>query len=209
MKNYLCWIMLRCLFGLSPLAAQIPADCATAFPLGDKSFLHFNVHEGIGKVKDALHVPCFMNGENFGQAETNSTWIYFKIKEAGELTFIISPDYPGDDIDFVLYQLPESGDCDHKKIVRCMAAGDSENAINSPCMGQTGLKNKEKDTSEDAGCSDSGDNNWLKPLDAGAGESYVLLVSNLTAPGGFVIYFRGSALLEPNQPPSAPEAGKE
>ncbi len=177
--------------------AQEYADCATAYPLGDKSYLHFNGNSGIGLIEDAPNVLCFINGENQGQAEENATWISFKIREAGQLEFSISPDNPYDDMDFVLCYLPENGACDDKKIIRCMAAGDSKTQSDSPCMGPTGLRSKEKDTSEDAGCNDPGDNNWLKALDAKAGDNYVLLISSITAPRGFTIRFKGSALLEP------------
>ena len=102
-----------------------------------------------------------------------------------------------DDIDFVVFLLPKNGNYKHKKIVRCMAAGDSQDIDKSPCMGKTGLYKTEDDTKEDAGCSDIGDNNWLSPLEVDAGEKYVLLVSNITAPRGFTIYFKGSAVLEP------------
>lgn len=178
-------------------AAQSCSDCITAYPLCDQTYLHFTIAKGIGKVADAARTPCFRNGENYGQAEENATWMYFQIKEAGQLSFIITPDTTSDDIDFVLFQLPTDGNCDHKKIVRCMAAGDRLDVENSPCMGQTGLYATEKDTQADAGCSDQGDNNWLRPLKAAIGEKYVLLVSNITAPHGFTIYFHGSALLEP------------
>lgn len=184
---------------LSPLSvtAQNYSDCATAFLLCDQAYVHFNVIEGFGEVADTYMVPCFMNGENGGQAEENATWIYFKIKEAGQLSFVITPDTIGDDMDFVLFQIPKDGGCDRKTIIRCMSAGDGKNAQNSPCMGQTGLRIQDKDVTADAGCNDVGDNNWLKPLKAKAGEKYVLLVSNVTAPHGFTIHFKGSALLEP------------
>ena len=80
-----------------------------------------------------------------GKAEENATWIYFKIQTGGQLSFTISPDSTGDDLDFVLFQLPADGNCDQKKFVRCMAAGDSPKARKSPCMGDTGLRPKEKD----------------------------------------------------------------
>lgn len=179
------------------VVAQNVGDCATSFPLCDKAFLHFKGTEGIGLAADADKVPCFVAGENYGQAEENSTWIYFKIKDAGQLSFTIAPDSTGDDLDFVVFLLPADGNCDQKKIVRCMAAGDSPKARKSPCKGPTGLRGKEKDQEEDAGCNDRDDNNWLQPLDAAAGDKYVLLVSNVTAPHGFTIRFQGSALLEP------------
>lgn len=177
-------------------AAQSCSDCITAYPLCSQVYLHFVIAEGIGKVVDAPRVPC-QTGDNPGQAEKNSTWMSFQIKTDGKLSFIITPDSSSDDIDFVLFKLPEDGNCDHKKIVRCMAAGDRGDVETSPCMGQTGLYEKERDTEEDAGCGDTGDNNWLKPLKALAGEKYVLLVSNMTAPRGFIIYFKGSAIFEP------------
>lgn len=65
------------------------ADCATAFPIGDPTWLHFKGQEGIGKVRDAANTPCFRNGDHYGQAEENATWIYFKIKDAGQ--FVTAP----------------------------------------------------------------------------------------------------------------------
>lgn len=178
-------------------SAQNFGDCATAFPLCDQAYMHFTVTADIGYVEDAPSVSCFMNGANYGQAEENSTWIAFNIYESGNLTFAINPDNINDDMDFVLFKLPEDGNCDQKIIVRCMSAGGGGPVSTSPCMGATGLRMKEKDTQEDAGCSDAGDNNWLKQLDARAGEKYVLLVSNTTAPNGFTIRFKGSAILQP------------
>ncbi len=177
--------------------AQNLGDCVTAFAVCDHAFLHFQVSEGRGYVEDTNLLPCFLNGENLGEPEKNSTWMYFKIQTAGQLSFAIAPDTATDDLDFVLFQLPEDGNCDLKKPIRCMAAGDSRTVRKSPCMGATGLRNPEKDTEEDAGCSDRDDNNWLKPLDAAAGDKYVLLVSNITAPNGFKIHFKGTAGLVP------------
>ncbi len=190
-------IALFLLFLSTLSTAQNLGDCVTAFAVCDQTFLHFKVNEGRGYMLDTDLVPCFMNGENQGEPEENSTWIYFKIQTAGQLSFAIAPDTITDDLDFVLFQLPADGNCDKKQVIRCMAAGDGPNARKSPCMGATGLRNPEKDTEENAGCNDRGDNNWLKPLDAAAGEKYVLLVSNITAPNGFTIRFKGSALLAP------------
>ncbi len=180
--------------------AQNVSDCMTAFPLCDQTFRHFEVTKGIGKVHDTPIIPCFTNGKSMGEAEENSTWIYFKIQTGGQLAFTITPDSIHDDLDFVLFQLPEDGNCEQKKFVRCMAAGDSQKARKNPCMGPTGLRPKERDIYQSAGCNDSNDNNWLKPLDAAAGEKYVLLISNFTAPNGFTIRFQGTAVLVPCEP---------
>lgn len=157
--------------------------------------------------QEADFVACFMNGDNFGQAEENSTWIKFEIKESGSLTFAITPLQKMDDIDFVVFRLPANGNCAEKQIVRCMAAGDSEDAVGSPCMGATGLREGETDSSEDAGCADPGDNTWLAPLQVKAKEKYVLLVSNVSTAGpGFTISFGGSAKLPCEEEPKKEQA---
>ena len=178
--------------------AQAYADCKSAMDICKKQVYRFDKTGGEGTdAHEADFIACFMNGENFGQAEENSTWIKFEIAKSGSLNFVITPHHSDDDIDFVVFKLPADGDCTQKQIVRCMAAGDSrENASKSNCMGETGLRDGESDTSEDAGCADPGDNTWLAPLKVVAGEKYVLLVSNVSSKGpGFSIRFGGSAKL--------------
>ncbi|MBK6931283.1 MAG: hypothetical protein IPH12_10615 [Saprospirales bacterium] len=189
--------------------AQGNADCSTASSICKKQVYHFDKTGGEGADNhEADFIACFMNGENFGQAEENSTWITFEIEKSGSLTFAITPHRLDDDIDFVVFKLPANGDCAQKQIVRCMAAGDSKgNALNSPCMGETGLRDGERDTSEDAGCSDPGDNTWLAPLRVLKGEKYTLLVSNVSSSGpGFSIRFSGSAKLPCDEDPPKPVA---
>ncbi|MBL7774744.1 MAG: hypothetical protein JNK89_02010 [Saprospiraceae bacterium] len=186
--------------------AQGFADCSSAKEICKKQVYHIDRLDGEGAdIHEADFIACFMNGENFGQAEENSCWIKFEIEQSGSLTFAITPHRLDDDIDFVVFRLPPSGDCSQKQIVRCMAAGDSKaNAMTSPCMGETGLREGESDTSEDAGCSDPGDNTWLAPLRVIKGEKYVLLVSNVSSAGpGFSIRFSGSARLPCDEEPKA------
>lgn len=190
------------------LLAQSNADCSAAKEICKKQTYKIDKTGGEGEdPAEANFVACFMNGENFGQAEENSTWIRFEIEKSGSLTFVITPYREDDDLDFVVYRLPANGDCKQKQIVRCMAAGDSDtNATVSPCMGKTGLRDGEADTSEDAGCADPGDNTWLAPLRVEKGEKYVILVSNVSSRGpGFSISFGGSARLPcDEEPPKKP-----
>lgn len=185
-------LLFSCLLGSNICFAQNHADCDSAFWLGTNYYNHFIAAYGAGNdPEEAAWIPCFMNGENLGQAEENATWISFGIEQPGTLRFVIKPDTLGDDYDFVLFQIPEKGGCKNKIVVRCMAAGDSPDK-DSPCSGPTGLRDKEKDMDEDAGCNDRGDNNWLKPVPVKTGERYVLLVSNVTSPfNGFTIRFTG------------------
>jgi hypothetical protein len=158
---------------------------------------------------EATFIACFMNSQNRGQAEENSTWLKFEIKQSGSLTFTITPQVPTDDIDFVVYKLPANGDCSKKVIVRCMAAGPQvldNGDLYSGCMGPTGLRDGETDTSEDAGCKDPGDNAWLAPLKVTKGEKYALLVSNVTTSGpGFSINFGGTAKFPCDEEPPKKE----
>ena len=182
---------------LVPLNAQSNADCITAIDVCDKNKLSIHTAGGEGSNKtEADFIACFMSSENKGQAEENSTWLKFEIAESGTLSFTITPHKQGDDLDFVVYRSID-GSCKNMKIVRCNAAGDpSDWASHSQCLGQTGLRSGESDTSEDAGCTDTDDNAWLAPLNVLKGEKYILLVSNVTTRGpGFDIDLGGTALL--------------
>jgi hypothetical protein len=186
-----------------PLLAQHHADCDAAMDICKKKAYTISSAAGEGaNPREADFVACFMNGENYGQAEENSTWIKFEIAKSGTLTFVITPQRKTDDMDFVVFKLP-GGSCDNKQIVRCMAGGDSEASVGtSACMGQTGLRDGEADSSEDAGCNDPGDNAWLAPLRVVAGEQYAILVSNVSSRGpGFNISFGGSAKLPCDEEP--------
>jgi hypothetical protein len=194
---------------LQPLAAQQHADCATAMEICEKKTYTINRAEGEGANRtEADMMSCFMNSENAGQSEENSTWIKFEIAQDGALTFAITPHRASDDFDWVVFKLAKNGHCDSKKVVRCMAAGDLESeAGRSPCLGETGLRWGETDDSENAGCTDLGDNAWLAPLKVVKGEKYVLLVSNVTSRGpGFHIRFGGTALLPCDKPKNPPVA---
>lgn len=179
------------------LFAQANADCVTAKDVCDKKSLNIAAAGGEGSNRsEADFIACFMSSENKGQAEENSTWLKFEIAESGTLSFTITPHKSDDDIDFVVYRSLD-GSCKNMKIVRCNAAGDpSDWASHSQCLGKTGLRSGEPDSSEDAGCFDTGDNAWLAPLNVLKGEKYILLVSNVTSRGpGFEIDFGGTALL--------------
>lgn len=198
MRRITVLLLFSLLFSIA-LRAQNNADCATAMEICKKQVYHIDQAGGEGQDNtEADFIACFMNSyKNFGNAEENSTWIKFEIAKSGSLTFVLTPHRIDDDIDFVVFKLPPNGDCNAKQIVRCMASGESpEAAFGSPCMGETGLRVGEKDTSEDAGCADSLDNTWLAPLQVVEKEKYVILVSNVTSRGpGFSIRFGGTAQL--------------
>jgi hypothetical protein len=179
-----------------PIKAQRYADCVKAKEICKKGTHEFAAAKGQGKDQmEGFPAPCFAGGaEMNNNAEKNSTWIKVQIAQSGSFKFTIRPKRYGDDIDFVVYKL-SGANCQTKKLVRCMAAGDKEDAVGSFCMGSTGLRDGESDISENPGC--GGENNsFLKPLNVKEGEYYVILVSNVTSDNeGFAIRLFGTCML--------------
>lgn len=183
---------------------NISGDCPTAVPICDKSPFTVQAVAGPGIDPNELDdAPCL--GVPF--AEFNSTWYAFTAANNGTLEFRLTPNNAGDDLDFVVYRLPNGiGDCTGKIVERCMAAGDFNAA--SPCMGPTGLNASATDISHDAGCIGDNDDNFLRYLDMQAGSSYALVINNFTSSGsGFQLEWGGTvqfvgpdAAIETDQP---------
>jgi hypothetical protein len=172
------------------------SDCPDAAILCDKSSFNVPNVEGYGNFNNELNdAACFGNGAPTTY-ESNSTWMVWQCAQSGTLEFTLTPNNGPDDLDFVLFRLPNGiGNCSNKQVLRCMASGG--NGISplpdAQCLGKTGLRAGDPDTSEDAGCGDPGDDAWLSPLDMIAGETYVLCVNNFSESGnGFSIEFGGT-----------------
>lgn len=169
------------------------SDCPEASILCDKSPFVVQKVTGAGtnnmEMEDAV---CFENGAP-GINESNSTWFVWTCSQSGTLEFSLSPINLPDDLDFVVYRLPNGiGNCNNKQILRCMASGEGP-PYPSPCLGPTGLRSGDSDISEDAGCQDAGDDAWLRPLDMVQGETYALVVNNFSETGnGFSVEFGGT-----------------
>jgi hypothetical protein len=174
--------------------ADPESDCPQAAILCDKS--PFNVQNVVGagnNISEINDASCFGNGSSTNY-ETNSTWFTWTCSVSGTLEFTLTPGNGPDDLDFVLYRLPNGiHNCAGKQVVRCMASGQSQGVNSAPCLGPTGLRAGDPDISEDAGCSETGDDAWLAPLDMVAGETYALCVNNFSSTGnGFSVEFGGS-----------------
>ncbi len=188
-------ILLCCLCVAIQLSAQSAADCNTAFQICNKQPLHIPGVSGAGADQTELNdAICFANGVQ-SNVEYNSYWIRFTAAENGSLYFVITPDSSFDDLDFVFYQLQSNGSCEQKQVLRCMAAGLSSVGSNNACFGPTGLQPGETDISEDAGCADSDDNNFLAPVNLVKDNVYALCIQNFTTENGFRVEFCGTALL--------------
>lgn len=174
-------------------APVIPtSDCPTASVLCDKSSFVVQSVTGAGMDQSEMDdATCFSNGAPVNN-ESNSTWFTWICDQSGPLTFTLTPNRPDDDLDFVVYELPNGvGNCADKIVLRCMASGDFN--FPSKCMGPTGLRFEDTDVSEPAGCTLGSQNNWLAPLNMVAGRTYALAINNFTSSGnGFSIEFGGT-----------------
>ncbi|MBT8219492.1 MAG: gliding motility-associated C-terminal domain-containing protein [Bacteroidia bacterium] len=172
------------------LPANPGSDCVTSSVLCDKS--SFTVQSVIGAGSDVSEMdgsPCFVGTPT--NIETNSTWFTWTADSDGTLEFTLTPLNITDDLDFVVYELPNGvSDCSGKNLIRCMASGQG---TFSDCLGPTGLRAGSTDTSENSGCEQASDDNFLRPLDMVEGGSYALVVNNFSGSGnGFEIDFDGS-----------------
>lgn len=170
-------------------------DCSTAVLLCDKSSFTVQKVSGTGSDRNEIgNVSC--GSFTCPLSESSSTWYKWTCKDPGSLTFKITPLNPVDDIDFVLYELPNGVDnCSNKRDIRCMASGEN---VGEPvnnwlrCTGATGLREGETDNGETCGCQ-GGDNNFAAPVNMVAGRSYALVINNFSNSGsGFTIEFGGT-----------------
>jgi gliding motility-associated-like protein len=180
-----------CINNFNP-PVQPGSDCVIASVLCNKETFTVDDVVGPGNEPDEAGNSSCLGAISMGNSESNSTWFTWTAATSGTLTFTLSPTNPLDDLDFVLYELPDGIlNCGNKQELRCMASGDFD--FPSPCMGPTGLAEGETDLSESSGCSDPAQNNFLAPINMVAGRSYALLVNNFTSTGnGFTLEFGGT-----------------
>ncbi len=173
------------------------SDCEPGVLLCDKTPFIVPFLETGGFVLDEITSdgqPCEMRED--GYSEDQSGWYKWICKDAGSLTFTLTPLNPVDDLDFWVYELPNGvDDCSGKLPLLCMASGEIQNAPTSDwirCHGPTGLRSGETDDHENAGC-DAGDNNFIRPLQMEAGKAYALVILNFSqSKAGFAVTFGGT-----------------
>lgn len=171
------------------------SDCGTAALLCNKKRVVVDKTLGEGMDPTEMNYECFENGAGGGiNSEFDSKWFKWKCSVSGDFTFVLTPNNPSDDLDFVLLEIPDIDDCSERTLLRCMASGEDPALYPTNCHGPTGLREGETDISEPAGCNDPSQNNFLAPVDLEAGKTYVLGVSNFSQTGaGFTLEFGGSA----------------
>ncbi len=174
--------------------ANASSDCIDGSILCDKSSFVVESVTGVGS--DTQEIPsgsCFEGGIGGVNLESNSVWMKWTCDEPGSLTMTLTPSSDIDDLDFIVFELPNGiNDCSEKIILRCMAAGENESNYPSPCHGSTGMSFDAEDISEPPGCANDNDN-FISPITMEKGKSYALMVNNFTiADHGFNVEWGGS-----------------
>ncbi len=172
-------------------------DCPQATFICSKSTIHVESTFNAGSDGTEMNTAsCFQSA--FPPFETNSSWFVFTAANAGKLLFTLTPDAPFDDLDFVLYRLPNGpGNCAGKISERCMAAGwNPGDSTMLACTGPTGLDATSSDINQAPGCP-PGSDNWIRFLTLVPGRTYALVVNNFTSGGnGFTIEWGGDAIFQ-------------
>ncbi|WP_235297442.1 T9SS type B sorting domain-containing protein [Portibacter marinus] len=158
-------------------------DAKSAALLCDKSGFVIQALTGGGDDNNEAAGTCLDVGGSV--SENQSSWTTWIADNNGTLTFSIDPLNASDDIDFVLYELPNGiGDFSNRTVLRCMA---------SSCAGPTGLNDSANDVNEQPGCFGA-DDNFLRALQQEEGKAYALLINNFSNTGaGISLSFGGSA----------------
>ncbi len=182
-----------CVNNYNPPAA-LSSDCPTASLLCDKEPFVVRSVAGAGRdTREMDDATCFRGGAAVN-LEMNSTWFAWTCSRSGPLEFTLTPLNAQDDLDFVIYELPNGArNCNGKRVLRCMASGESQGQNSDRCLGPTGLRSGDSDTEAPSGCPGSTRDAFLAPLNMVAGRSYALVVNNFSSTGnGFSIQFGGT-----------------
>jgi len=156
-------------------------DCSNAFELCVIKDYHFYPDHGIGESDNLFLKDSKVH-------ETNPIWIKIPIKSAGNLEFVIIPDSPKDDIDFILYKSDNKNNCNILNPIRTMTSGETIGHNNFNCLGNTGIITGKNDKSEDIGCNSHKDKFLSSPL-LESEQTYYLLINNYDSQNGFTIKF--------------------
>lgn len=186
-SSFIIFLFLIC----APYVIAQHKDCETALEVCGNSPIHILAGGGIGLADAGIENTCV-------GLEFSSMWVSWTVMESGMLTFVLAPDSLDQDIDFVVFKMGSDLNCNNKTQIRCMAAGA---VVGQPpsqwvnCTGLTGLSTLETDIIEPPGCP-STSNNFLAPIQALAGDHYMMLINDFADVGsGYTLSFGGTAVL--------------
>ena len=192
-RLYICLLGLL-FFSFKMNAQSLPPgrpeqDACNALVLCGGSFSTSYSYNGYGsKLEQSQPAACF--------DETNSVWLRIQIATPGDIYFVITPVFSGNDYDFAVYNITGKT-CDsvnNSTRVRCNGAD-----INSSPGGQTGLLPFGTGTTSGPGPGIP----FISPITAAAGDTYLIMIDNFYQgpQSGFTIDFTGSTATFVTNPP--------
>jgi gliding motility-associated-like protein len=174
------------------------ADCDGAVKLCDKTDVKVAGLSGGGKnTNEPEGTSCFEDSNNATDDESNSSWYKWTCAQAGTLTFDIIPNDPGNDLDFILYELSGTSinPCGTRTILRCTATGcPVTNGVVGLNMTATDVSESWTDMSDPNACTSTALNGYLRYVNMVVGKTYVLMINNFTSSAGFTIKFGGTGI---------------
>lgn len=162
-------------------AVPIPGqDCNTATSLCDtSSFGIGTISSGNGAINGAASEEDVAALTCFGTSERQSQWYHFSANQSGTIEFNVNPINSGDDYDWALFDITNSGcnlNSGSAPVVACNWSGcTNATGISSAATSEPGVR------TGGSGCF-GGPAAWLQtPPNLTAGNSYALLIDNFSA----------------------------
>ncbi len=174
-------------------------DCNTSALLCNKESFIVDTLGGFGlDPSENVGIPCLTSedGTSVGANEFQPAWFNFTCDETGVLTFVIDPLNFGDDMDWVLYEIPDIRDCGNKVFLRCAYNSPASNAFGgnpNDCGDLTGIMGTVGQISEDFNCEIGEEDGFVDEVIIESGKHYALMIDNFSETGvGFEISWGGS-----------------
>lgn len=174
-------VLLAGIFPFNRIQAQEPSiqDCLGAIPVCQQIYEETNAPIGNGNVFD------FVSLDNCTEGENNSIWYTFTVDNSGQFGFLLTPNNPDQDYDWILFDITNA-DCadiqtDSTLIVSCNAAGKGD------CQGPTGATGATEFDNQGPNCGNSpptvaaGFSPFNDLIDVEAGNTYALCIINFSA----------------------------
>jgi outer membrane protein OmpA-like peptidoglycan-associated protein len=153
-------------------------DCSSAVELNQVSHFVASLN-GYGQ-----QLEFFGNArtdKNYIESEHNTIWYKFMVQNDCELEFDIIPLNSNDDYDFMLFKIEDDKNfCQEIVSKKNLPLRSNISRNNYQSQGKTGLKAGEKQTHHAEGTG----SNFSKPVSVKEGESFVLVVDNVSGKGG-------------------------
>ncbi len=181
--------------GQSVLYAQL--DCCSATPLNGTSLSVGSV-DGPGNVQDQLSAgTCFLPGDT-PTGEDDAYFIVFEALSSGTFEMLVTPNNLDADYDFILYE----GGCPGSSgtnVISCSYTGPINPGNPQAPLAPTGIANDPQGTYGITPNPTPVWNEWENTVNLVAGNTYLLVLNNITDNGvGFALEVGGSAQLGPS-----------